>query len=54
MDAKKPRLEADAGSVKWITPWGGCTVYLDNDGDLTIDTADDDCDTLLGTRELSR
>ena len=31
-----------------------CSDGIDNDGDLMVDTADDDCDTLLGTRELSR
>ena len=31
-----------------------CSDGIDNDGDLTIDTEDDDCDYLAGTRELSR
>ena len=31
-----------------------CSDGIDNDGDLTIDTADEDCATLSGTRELSR
>ncbi len=31
-----------------------CSDGIDNDGDLTIDTDDDDCDYLAGTRELSR
>ena len=43
MDAKKPRLEADAGSVKWITPWGECTAHLDSDGDLTLAASEVPC-----------
>ena len=31
-----------------------CSDGIDNDGDLTIDTDDDDCDYSQGTRELSR
>ena len=31
-----------------------CSDGIDNDGDLTIDTDDEDCDTSAGTRELSR
>lgn len=31
-----------------------CSDGIDNDGDLTIDTGDDDCDYSQGTRELSR
>jgi len=37
--SKKPRLEAEAGSVKWITPWAECTVRFDSDGDLTLATS---------------
>jgi len=49
MDAKKPRLEADARSVKWITPWGDCTVYLDNDGDLTLAASEVPCPVFTQT-----
>ena len=52
MDAKKPRLEADAGSVKWITPWGDCTVYLDNDGDLTLAASEVPCPVFTQTEWL--
>tara|TARA_B100000949_G_scaffold13976_1_gene10699 strand:- start:178 stop:396 length:219 start_codon:yes stop_codon:yes gene_type:complete len=38
-ESKKPRLEADQHSVKWITPWAECVVRLDNDGDLTLATS---------------
>ena len=31
-----------------------CNDGIDNDGDLTIDMGDEDCDYLAGTRELSR
>jgi hypothetical protein len=31
-----------------------CSDGIDNDGDLTVDTNDEDCDNLAGTRELSR
>ena len=35
----RSRLEAVAGSVKWITPWGDCTVVIDSDGALTLTTS---------------
>jgi len=31
-----------------------CSDGIDNDGDLTVDINDEDCDNLAGTRELSR
>ena len=38
-ESRKPRLEADCGSVKWITPWGECTAVVDNECDITLSTS---------------
>ena len=38
-ESRKPKLEADYGSVKWITPWGNCTALVDSDGDVTLSTS---------------
>ena len=38
--SKEPRLEAVAGTIKWVTPWAECIAVVDSDGDLTLATSD--------------
>ena len=49
----KPRIEADSHSVKWVTPWAECTVYLDSDGDLTVTASEAPC-PVFTTNEWQR
>lgn len=52
-ELKKPRLEADEHSVRWITPWAECVVTLDTEGDLTLATSILPC-PVFTTKEWQR